>query len=107
MKTLIELQKRALEVRQKYNDLNLKDGHSVWGAKDYAMGFVGDVSDLQKIIMAKEKMRRMDDIDSKLSHELADCFWSILVIAEHYEIDLEASFLKTMDDLDVRIGQDL
>lgn len=107
MSNLLDLQKRAFEIRNKYNELNKKDGHSSWQIKDYAMGFVGDVGDLQKIVMAKENMRRMSDVDDKLSHELADCLWSLLVIAEHYKIDLEADFLRTMDDLELRIGKEL
>lgn len=107
MSNLLDLQKRAFEIRKKYNELNAKDGHDAWGPKDYSMGFVGDVGDLQKIIMAKENMRRMDDVDNKLSHELADCLWSLLVISEQYGVDLEADFLKTMDDLEARIGAEL
>lgn len=103
MDNLQQLQKRANEIRLKYSELNQKDGLDKWGPKEYTMGFVGDVGDLQKIIMAKENLRRMDDVDKKLAHELADCLWSILVLAEHYNIDLDDSFKKTMDELDERI----
>jgi hypothetical protein len=102
---IADLQKRALEVRQKYADLNEKDGHNPWGVKDFAMGFAGDFGDLQKLIMAKENMRAIEDVDTKLKHELADCLWSLLVIAEHYQIELESEFTKTMDELDVRIAR--
>lgn len=107
MNNLDELQKRAYEIRRKYNELNQKDGHNTWGPKDYAMGFVGDVGDLQKIVMAKENMRRMDNVNSKLSHELADCLWSLLVISGHYNIDLQSEFLNTMDELEKRIAAEL
>lgn len=53
--------------------------------------------------MAKEGLRHMENIDEKLGHELADCLWSILVIADKYDINLENEFLKTMDDLEKRI----
>jgi NTP pyrophosphatase (non-canonical NTP hydrolase) len=49
----------------------------------------------------------MDDIDTKLAHELSDCLWSVLVLASKYNIDLETEFLKTMDELDKRINTDL
>jgi NTP pyrophosphatase (non-canonical NTP hydrolase) len=104
MSDLNALQAQALRIRQLYNDLNRKDGHDQWGAKDYTMGFVGDVGDLVKIVMAKENMRNMEDVDMKLQHELSDCLWSLLVIAANYGIDLEASFAQTMLELEERIN---
>ncbi len=102
--SLEALSQRAQEVRQKYNVLNAKDGHGKWGGKEYAMGLVGDVGELLEVIMAKENLRRGEDVDTKLAHELADCMWSVLVIANHYGVDLEKEFLKTMDSLEQRIA---
>ncbi len=70
-------------------------------------GFVGDVGDLSKIIMAKHGLREMGDVDQKLAHELSDCLWSVLVLASKYEIDLTKEFQKTMSDLDIRIDSEL
>lgn len=103
MSDLSELQQQAIEIRRRYYDLNRKDGHDHWGPKDYVMGLVGDVGQLVKIIMAKENMRRMDDVDAKLQHELADCIWSLLVIADHYDIDLTDAFHETMKEIEERI----
>lgn len=103
MSNIQDLQERAFAIRQRYNELNRRDGHNAWGAKDYAMGFVGDVGDLMKLVMAKENMRAIDDVDAKLQHELGDCLWSLLVLAQHYGVDIEAAFLHTMDELDQRI----
>lgn len=64
---------------------------------------MGDVGDLQKIAMAKAGLREMENVDEKLKHELADCLWSVLVLAEKHNINIEESFLKTMDDLERRI----
>lgn len=104
MSNLSDLQKRAQEIRQKYDELNAKDGHSKWDGVDYTAGFVGDVGDLVKLVMAKDGKRRGDDIDARLEHELGDCLWSLLVIANHYDIDLEKAFSKTMDGLDERLA---
>jgi len=35
-----------------------------------------------------------------LAHELADCLWSVMTLARLYDVDLEASFLATMDELE-------
>lgn len=103
MSDIAALQKRALEIRKKYSALNRKNGHDQWDGKEYIMGFVGDVGDLIKLVMAKENLRSIKDVDAKLAHELADCLWSVLVLANHYNVDLQKEFLKTMDELEKRI----
>lgn len=70
-------------------------------------GFVGDVGDLSKIVMAKSGHRSMDNVDEKLRHELSDCLWSVLVLANYYDIDLESQFVKSMDELETRVEAEL
>ncbi len=98
---------RALEIRNKYALLEKKKYGREWTREEIAQALVGDVGDLMKIIMAKSKIREMDDPDEKLAHELADCLWNILVLAGKYDIDLEKSFLDTMQDLEKRIEEKL
>ncbi len=62
-------------------------------------GFVVDVGDLMKLVMAKAGARPVDDVQAKLAHELSDCLWSVLVLAKAYDVDLEKEFLRTMDEL--------
>jgi hypothetical protein len=76
--------KRALEIRKKYDQLNESKRGVRWNEQQFMAGFVGDVGDLSKIIMAKHGLRDMDDIDAKLAHE----------------------FMKTMDGLDERISKE-
>lgn len=102
-----EIQKRALEVREKYSSLERHNGTKEWSRDDLVRGFVGDVGDLVKLTMAEDGLRTIDDSKSKIAHELADCLWSIIVIADKYDVDLKESFLKTMDELDQRIDSEL
>jgi len=104
MSDLNDLQKRAQEIREKYDQLNAQDGHTPWSGVDYAAGFVGDVGDLMKLVMAKDGKRRGEDVDAKLRHELGDCLWSLLVIANHYRVDLEKAFDGTMTELEERLS---
>jgi len=104
MSDLNELLVRAEEIRKKYEELNAKQGKAAWGTKDYAMGFVGDVGDLMKLVMAKQNLRDSEDVDAKLEHELTDCLWSILILANEYGIDLDAAFARNMDQLEAKIA---
>jgi NTP pyrophosphatase (non-canonical NTP hydrolase) len=102
-----EIQKRAIEIRAKYDNLNQANRGNVWNEQQLMAGFVGDVGDLSKIIMAKHGLRYMEDVDKKLKHELSDCLWSIIVLANRYGIDLADEFMKTMNELDKRIDGEL
>ena len=69
------------------------------------LGFVGDVGDLAKLLIAENDCRNIPDSKQKLEHELADCLWSILVLANEYGINLEKSFFETMDSLEKHIPE--
>ena len=58
-------------------------------------GLVGDIGDLTKLIMAKEELRSIAGVDVKLKHEVVDCLWSILVIADEMNIDIEKNSRKS------------
>ena len=70
---------------------------------DIMSGFVVDVGDLMRLVMAKEGLRKVDDMDEKLEHELCDCLWSILVLADRFGIKLEEVFPKQMTKLEEAI----
>jgi NTP pyrophosphatase (non-canonical NTP hydrolase) len=105
--TYQELLDAAMRVREKYNQLNARDNRAAWDGDKLMAGFVGDVGDLSKIVMAKNGYRDMDDVDAKLRHELADCLWSVLVLAKYYDIDLETQFMTSMKELEVRVDGQL
>jgi NTP pyrophosphatase (non-canonical NTP hydrolase) len=102
---LKEIVERAKEVKDKYRKLEIEKYGKTWTNDQIAQGFVGDVGDLMKIIMAKEGIREMEDMDDRLEYELVDCLFSIAVLASIYGIDLEKAFLRTMDNLETRISK--
>ena len=68
------------------------------------LGFVGDIGDLAKLVMAQEGAREMPGGREALEHELADCLWSVLILAHHYHVNLGAAFTRTMEELDQLIS---
>jgi NTP pyrophosphatase (non-canonical NTP hydrolase) len=101
---LSRLRERALRVHDLYDDLNLKARGRTWTREEFALGFVGDVGDLAKLVMAAEGART---VTGSLGHELADCLWSVLILAHKYEVDLAGEFDKTMDELEEWIEGEL
>jgi NTP pyrophosphatase (non-canonical NTP hydrolase) len=98
---LKELQERAMQIREKFGDYEEGQVGKRWTRQDISLGFVGDVGDLAKLVMAMEGLRHIENKEEKLAHELADCLWSVLVLAKMYEVDIEAVFRKTMDELEL------
>lgn len=43
-------------------------------------------------------------VEHGLAHELADCRWSELVLARRLGVDLGASFVDTMNELESRLA---
>lgn len=98
-----ELTARALRVHDLYNELNLRVRGRTWTREEFMLGFVGDVGDLAKLVMAAEGAREMPGGRAALGHELADCLWSVLILAHKFDIDLTGEFHRTMTELETHI----
>jgi NTP pyrophosphatase (non-canonical NTP hydrolase) len=99
----MELQKlinRAMDVRTQYE----KKERQLYGSpatdEDIAQGFLGDVNNLVKLIRAAHRKANVTDSTEKLGSQLSHCLWSVIVLAKIYNIDLEQSFMETMDKLE-------
>lgn len=91
---------RAMHIRRLYEQKEIQLYGSPWTSEEIALGFVGDVGDLAKLISAENGKRTIANSHDKLEHELADCLWSVIVIAAIHGIDLERSFFDTMNRLE-------
>jgi NTP pyrophosphatase (non-canonical NTP hydrolase) len=98
---------RAMQIRQGYAQLEQQRYGRSWTPEEVALGFVGDIGDLVKLVMAQSGVRAIADSRAKLAHELADCLWSVCVLAELYQIDLEQAFLDTMVELEQHIAAEI
>ena len=92
-----------MEIRKQYEAREKQLYGSVWTSEEIALGFVGDVGDLVKLIVAENGKRNIPDSKQKIEHELADCLWSMIVIAQTHNIDLESAFMNTMEQLEAHL----
>ena len=67
---------------------------------DIAEGFLGDVNNLVKVVKAQHGKGAIANSAEKLGPQLSHCMWSVIVLARMYDIDLEQSFMETMDKLE-------
>jgi len=97
---------RAIEIRKQYETREKQLYGSAWTSEEITLGFVGDVGDLAKLIVAENGKRNISDSKAKLEHELADCLWSVIVLAQQHGVDLETAFMNTMSDLEKHLSDD-
>ena len=100
---LTQLSARALQINHTFALHARQQGGRPWTREEIMQGFVGDVGDLMKLVMAKAGTRPINDVDRKLAHELSDCLWSVLVLAKLYDVDLEREFLATMTEIEATL----
>jgi NTP pyrophosphatase (non-canonical NTP hydrolase) len=91
---------RALTIRRLYEEKEKQLYGSPWTREEIALGFVGDVGDLAKLVMAENGKREIENSKEKLEHKISDCLWSLIVLAKLHDVELEQSFLNTMDKLE-------
>jgi NTP pyrophosphatase (non-canonical NTP hydrolase) len=97
---------RALTIRGKFASYEVRTYGREWTTEELALGLMKDVGDLAMLIQASEGVRRVTDLDQALGHELSDCLWSIIALADRLGIDLEAAFIQTMDTLGQHLTPD-
>lgn len=91
---------QARDVRARYAEFEKQRYGRPWTPEETMLGLVGDVGDLAKLVQGRAGVRPTSDLDAKLAHELADCLWAVLTLADCYSVDLEAAFSSTMTELD-------
>jgi NTP pyrophosphatase (non-canonical NTP hydrolase) len=104
---LRDLENAALQLNDLYEQLGAKRDGRAWTTQELALGFVGDVGDLAKLIQAHAGVRVIDGYREKLGHELSDCLWSILVLANKCGVDLEAEFVKNTRAISEHVSGEL
>lgn len=100
-----ELQHRALQIANQYDEYNRVKGQDQWDFQDYVVGLVGDVGDLTKLAMASANKRGdKNDLGAKIEHELNDVLWSVLILYYlHDRTNISESFMDAMDSLEEHI----
>jgi NTP pyrophosphatase (non-canonical NTP hydrolase) len=99
----MELQRlinRAMDLRRQYEVKEKELYGSPSTDEEIAQGLSGDVNNLIKFIMAESGKRNIANSKEKLESQLAHCLWSVIVLAKMHNIDLEQSFMETMDRLE-------
>lgn len=90
--------REAKDIKFAFDDLNRRRGEDVWQAREYADGLAGDVGDLIKLLVKYQKSES-DDTLKKIRHEIADCLWSLILLSQELNVDLEKEILINLEYL--------
>lgn len=91
---------RAMDLRRQYEKKETQLYGSPATAEDLVQGFVGDVKNLGKLITPEQDKREIMNRTEKMGSQLSHCLWSVIVLAKMHNVDLEQSFMETMDKLE-------
>ena len=99
----MELQKlmnRAMDLRTQYDKKERQLYGSPSTEEEIEQGFLGDVNNLVKLVMAQHGKGQIANSAEKLGSQLSHCLWSVIILAKMHNVDLEQSFMETMDKLE-------
>ncbi len=89
-----------MDLRHQYEKKEIQLYGSPSTDEDIARGLLGDANNLVKLVLAQHGKRDIMNSEEKLGSQLSHCLWSVIVLARMYNIDLEQSFMETMDKLE-------
>jgi NTP pyrophosphatase (non-canonical NTP hydrolase) len=91
----------ANRIRNAFEVFERREYGREWSLSDLVNGLATDVGDLARLVAAKQGIRSAPaDLDAALAHEVADCLWSVFVIASKVGVDIPTAFADGMRDLD-------
>lgn len=93
-----EANARAVQVRQRLASFERSTYGREWSTADLVSGLMTDVGDLASALQRVDGLRPSGATEplDELRHELGDCLWVLLVLADRYHIDLAEAFESTM-----------
>jgi hypothetical protein len=98
-----KLVNRALDLQRQYAEKEKELYGSPSTGERLAEGFLGDARNLQRMIAALPDRAPTAGGEEKVAALLAHCLWSVIVLAGMQGIDLETSFMETMDRLEAHL----
>ena len=89
-----------MDLRRQYEKKEQQLYGSPASDEDLAQGLLADANNLVKLVMAEHGKREIMHSTEKLGSQLSHCLWSVIVLAKMHNVDLEQSFMETMDKLE-------
>jgi len=100
--------KRSMQVRKLYHELEKRKHGGAWTKQEDMIGFVYDVGELGRMVMASEgRWMHQGDLDKDLGDKLAECLWWLFVLSDRLGIDINTAFASKMGELEESLSSSL
>lgn len=100
-----EMLQAAKRIDNKYQEIDKARLGRIWTTTEFLAACSTDWGELVEGVMKLEGMRSGEADKDAVCHKLADMLWALIVLSDRLDIDLAQSFLKTMDEIEERLGQ--
>ena len=92
---------RAIKIRKLYHELEESKHGGPWTKQEDMIGFVSDVGELGRMVMAAEgRWIHHGDLPKDLGDKMAECLWWLFVLSERLGVDINAAFASKMTELE-------
>ena len=99
---------RAVQIRQLYHQLEVKNHGLAWTTQEDLIGLASDIGELGRLIMASEgRWVHTGDLSKDLGDKLSECMWWIFVLGNRLGVDIAESFTRKMDELETNLSASL
>lgn len=99
---------RSLQIRNLYNKLEERKHGSPWTNQEDMIGFVYDVGELGKLVMAAEgRWVHQGDLKKDLGDKFAECLWWLLVLSDRLGIDMNTAFSSKITELETSLSDSI
>jgi NTP pyrophosphatase (non-canonical NTP hydrolase) len=103
-----EAVKRSIQVRKLYHELEKRMHGGAWSKQEDVIGFVHDVGELGRMVMAAEgRWVHQGDLNKDLGDKLAECLWWLFALSGRLGINVIAAFSSKMSELEGSLSSSL
>jgi NTP pyrophosphatase (non-canonical NTP hydrolase) len=96
---LKEIVEKSIASKEEYAQFEKTHYGREWTQEEIYVALVSDIGDLGRLVLSKEGVENIADVEKKLKHELGECLWGIAALAGKYNIDLEDAFLAQLHNV--------
>ncbi len=99
---------RSIRIRKLYHELEKRKHGGPWTNQEDVIGFVYDVGELGRMVMAAEgRWVHPGDLPKDLADKLSECLWWLFVLSDRLGVDLTSAFSSKMAELENSLSTSL
>jgi hypothetical protein len=102
--TMDELERRALDIRARYEALEKKHHGTPWTVEEDALAFMTDAALVARLTMAQQGRWPKAESAGELEHKLGECVWWLTVLARRMDLDIERATQRFLSTTEQRLG---